>query len=168
MAVNGNEQIAPPQHTTQANVLRPGDQTGFIARAALYDAGYVRTCGLFEAECIDLIQGKFVARTNAHVGIIIFTILDNLGRHALDNIDRDGKPDSRVDWFPTGVGSIGTDGAVNADHFAAQVEQWAAGIAGADGRIRLDLVAGAEEVAAAPSTICRQGTCQSRDDARGH
>ncbi len=66
-----------------------------------------------------------------------------IGEHGLGGVDRDGEADARI------LIGVRQDHGVNADDFAARVEQRSAGVSGIDGRISLDGVFNRRTVAAA-------------------
>jgi len=64
----------------------------------------------------------------------VFTLLNQVGHHQLDDVDRDGKAHAAV----AGAGAAGFNLRIHANHVAVQVQQRTARVAGVDGGVRLD------------------------------
>src|SRR5215212_1766842 len=90
--------------------------------------------------------------TNSEIGTGKVSLLNNLLRHGLGCIHRDGKSQ------PLGniaTASIANDQSVDADHFTCQIDQWSAGIAMIDSCVGLDQILDLITVPGIDGSPCR-------------
>ena len=79
--------------------------------------------------------GRHVLRHDAEVSAGHFAVLQDLVHDVAGQVHRNGEADALVAFR-----AVRDDGGVDADQFAAVVDQRAAGVAGIDGRVGLDEV----------------------------
>src|SRR3954451_11707951 len=100
---------------------------------------------------------RCIRRGDAEIGALDLAVLLQLGRDLLDDVDRHREADAGV-----GVGAVGGDLRVDADHAPLLVEQRAARIAGVDGGVRLHRAGDLEAVGRVDLAV------QSGDDPARH